>query len=137
MKQTFASIAIIGLFMIMSISDFDIGTFPDAPANWDASQDPCSIFEIPDYLSGGSDSDCAKIANLMMLTMQTEGTDCIIVINNGSGAIQTKADVEYLVALNGAPEWRNLEQLPCEDCPFIDLAECPQCVKIFEERMED
>ena len=66
MKQTFASIAIIGLFVVMSISDFDIGIFPDAPVDWHASQDPqCPDFELPEYAVTGTDMACIHASRLI------------------------------------------------------------------------
>jgi len=127
MKQTFASIAIIGLFMILSLADFDIGTFPDAPADWHASQDPqCPDFELPEYAVTGTDMACVQASRLIKAELDRTGSDCLFITNTG------------WIPVPNNPATRDwIEIIECEDCPFTDLAKCPQCVKIFEERMED
>ena len=146
MKQTFASIAIIGLFVVMSISDFDIGIFPDAPANWDASQDPqCPDFELPEYAVTGTDMACLQAVRLMKIELDSTGADCLFITNTGWIPVPNNPAkrrwVEEMLSDEDSHDPEackvNLEIIECQDCPFTDLAKCPQCVKIFEERMED
>ena len=77
----------------------------------------------------------------MLRAIDIYRSDCLEITNEDwvptNKRILSRNDIEYLVALKGAPEWRSLEELPCEDCPFDKLERCPKCVEIHNEIMPD
>ena len=136
-KQILGSIAIFVILIVCSIADFDVHKDTQQDTGWDASQEPCLEFEIPEHLLDGSDSSCARAAEIMKMALDQHIAECIEIINEGwipaNKRILSKDEIDYLVALNGAPETRSLEEIPCEDCPFDKLERCPKCVEIHEE----
>jgi hypothetical protein len=137
MKQIFSCIGMMALFIFLTMSDFDMNETPRPQADWDASQaEPCLQFEIPQYLVDyPTDLNCAQAARAMKAAIDIHVIDCLEITNENWQAQRTlsRNEIEYLVALNGAPETRSLEELPCEDCPFDKLERCPKCVEIHEE----
>lgn len=130
LKQIIGSTAIFILLIVCSISDFDISA-------WHESQpEPCLEFEIPENLTDGSDSSWAIVSNLMLRAIDIYGVDCLEVVNHDFRVI-TRDEIEYLVALDGAPETRSLEDIPCEECPFLELHRCPKCVEIHNDLEPD
>ena len=104
-------IAMFILLLLLTISDFDIGTFPDAPKNityLGASQHNCLEFELPERVLDGSDGSCVAAALIMQLTMDLWDADCLLITN--TGWIPTKENpvnrqwLEQLLASDGKPE---------------------------------
>ena len=138
MKQIFACIGMMTLFIFLTMSDFDTDdTVEYGHPDVTESREPCPEFEIPAHLTDGTDLHCAMAARAMLHFIDGQAADCILIINDGWVPVNERLlyrdEIEYLVALNGAPETRSLEEIPCEDCPFDRLERCPKCVEIHEE----
>ena len=86
MKQTLISIGIMILLIIMSISDFDLGHFPDESqtvTDWDASQHDCLDYEIPERYMDGSDGSCVAANMVMRDVMVSYSLQCLYITNEG------------------------------------------------------
>ena len=142
------------MLVILSISDFDMGSFPDTKANWDASQyqqilplatavnypveaNPpnCLAIKLPEEVLTGTDMACLTAARVMEETMGNYEVECLFIVNDGW--IPTSVNpvdrewVDYLLSTDGGPG--NLNDIACEDCPFTKLERCPDCVRHFDE----
>jgi hypothetical protein len=106
------------------------GPVPEAP-------DGCLAVKLPEEVLTGTDTACHLAALVMRDALGNYEVNCLYIVNHGyfpsNKRTLNRNEIEYLVALAGAPETRSLEELPCEDCPFDQLERCPQCVEIFEE----
>ena len=97
------------MLVILSISDFDMGDFPDTKASWDASQDQshpnwddaryengpypgsheipfseCAQLRLADrYIDEPSDGNCYAATMIMLKAMNLSGKDCVFMTNKG------------------------------------------------------
>ena len=86
MKQVLSSVGILLLLTLLSISDFDLGSFPDSSQTvlkWTASQYDCLEFELPDRVMDGSDGSCYAAAMGMQQALDRYGVKCLYITNEG------------------------------------------------------
>ena len=87
MKQVLSSVLILLLLVLLSISDFDLGEFPDSSkivtAFNDGSQYDCLEFELPDRVLDGSDGSCYAAAMIMQQALDRYNVKCLFITNKG------------------------------------------------------
>ena len=146
-----ATIGMLLMLVILAISDFDIGDFPDTKARWDQQQaiplativdyvvedntGTCLAIKLPEEVLTGSDMACLTAARIMDETMGDYEVECLYIVNDGwiptSENPVDREWVDYLLTLDGGPG--TLSNVACEDCPFTKLERCPDCVRHFDE----
>lgn len=123
MRQILSSAGILVLLTLFSISDFDLGSFPDASdtvANFnDGSQYDCLEFELPDRVLDGSDGSCVAAAMIMQQALKRYNVNCLYITNEGwipTAKNPVSAQwVQYLVAQDGGYGDSNWDEFKLPD----------------------
>lgn len=157
MKQLLCIPIAMSIALLFSLADIDLGHQLPAieqeaidsqrhipltmavPYPIDKCPDGCLAVKLPAEATIGTDMSCYLAALSMQEALGNYEVDCLFITNDDfmTNRILKTDEIEYLVALAGAPESRSLEELPCEECPFDKLERCPQCVEVHEAQLPD